>query len=106
MSSTQKIKEFMTESGLKITLNFEYLGYVSDYKKLLKPRIDNLKEKYFSPYQMAVYKGYEDKFKEYAKFIKSKKIFEFSRPSIQGVNFVEWREIDRKIGRASCRERV
>ena len=97
MTGTQKTKEFMTEHGIDITPNFEYLGYVSDYKKLLKPRIDDLKEKYFSPYQMAVYKGYEDKFKEYAKFVKGKKFFEFSRPSIQGINFVEWKEIDKTI---------
>ena len=95
MTATQKTKEFMTEHGIDITPNFEYLGYISDYKKLLKPRIDNLKEKYFSPYQMAVYKGYEDKFKEYAKFVKGKKFFEFSRPSICGINFVGWKEIDR-----------
>lgn len=95
MTGTQKTKEFMTEHGIDITLNFEYLGYVSDYQKLLKPRIDNLKDKYFSPYQMPLYKGYESKFKEFAKFVKNKKFFEFSRPSIQGVNFVEWKEIDR-----------
>ena len=95
MSKTQKIKDFMIESGVDITPNFEYLGYVSDYKKLLKPRVEKLQEKYFSPYQMAVYKGYEDKFKEYAKFVKGKKIFEFSRPSICGINFVEWKEVDK-----------
>ena len=98
MSKTQKIKDFMTESGVDITPNFEYLSYVSDYKKLLKPRIDKLSEKYFSPYVMSTYKGYEDKFKEYAKFVKGKKIFEFSRPSICGINFVEWKEVDKIIG--------
>jgi len=94
MTCTTKTKSYMQEYGFKLTSNFEYLGYISDYRKLLKPRIANLSERHFSPYQMATYEGYESKYKEFAKFLKNKKIFEFSRPSICAVPF-GWREIDK-----------
>ena len=94
MSATSKIKEFMLTSGVKITNDLQYLGYIADYHKLFKPRIANLSEKYFSPYQLPIYKGYDKEYKEFAKFIKNKKIFKFSSPSILGIPF-NWREIDK-----------
>ena len=94
MSATSKIKEFMLTSGVKITNDLQYLGYIADYKKMFKPRIANLNERYYSPYQLPIYKGYDKEYKEFAKFIKNKKIFKFSSPSILGVPF-NWREIDK-----------
>ena len=86
----------MSEHGVKITNNLEYLGYVADYKKMFKPRISNLSERYYSPYLLPTYQGeeFKQRYKEFAKFIKNKKIFKFSSPSILGVPF-DWRNIDK-----------
>ena len=96
MTCTNKVKDYMSEHGVNIINDLQYLGYISDYKKLMKPRINNLSERYYSPYQLTIYEGeeYKKKYKEFAKFIKNKKIFKFSSPSICGVPF-DWRNIDK-----------
>ena len=96
MTATNKTKNYMLEHGVNIINDLQYLGYISDYKKLMKPRIANLNERYYSPYQLPLYQSeeYRKKYKEFAKFIKNKKIFKFSQPSILGVPF-NWKEIDK-----------
>lgn len=87
MSDTAKIKDYMQEHGLNLISNFQNPAYLSDCRKLLKNRIAKLSEKYFSPYLMNSYQGYERQYKEFAKFLKGKKIFEFSHSVIEGVIF-------------------
>lgn len=86
MSNTTKVRNYMSDKGLNLIGDFRNPAYLADCKKLLKEKVKEVPEKYFSPYLLPKYLR-DKEFREFARFTKGKKFFEFSNSVIEGINF-------------------